>query len=211
MKCRQPGLIWLFMAVDGCGGAERPADAGQNRGDGAADQAAESAPSDAGADATGDARDATETGMSDTDASGDRAEAAPGPCDAFGRWKLTYAGSSMCKPIGGDTIAVKDKGGGTVEVWFEGEEPGMDTCGPGPPTPGKLEAKASLSSDGCTLTATWNTSWCTSGEGQCEKRELKITIAGDAGAGTLDYGRCWCDGGPGGKTTTLTATAARLP
>ena len=54
----------------------------------------------------------------------------------------------------------------------------MNTCGINP-TPGEKQARATLAEAECLLEAEWKTSWCTSGEQQCEQRKVVLRPMGD--------------------------------
>jgi len=64
--------------------------------------------------------------------------------------------------------------------------------------------------DGCTLTIDTDTSYCFSGEDQCEKRALTLELSGDEASGTLTYTKCGCPSF-GSPPITVKATATRLP
>lgn len=131
-------------------------------------------------------------------------------CDAMGTWQVSYASADagMCSPDP-DTITVEaDGNGGIVVTWAGRKRPSTCTY-PDAGDDSTYESPASLSADGCTLTAGSYASWCTSGESQCDRRDLTLEIAGDTATGTVTYARCWCMG-PGASTPAeYEATAVR--
>jgi hypothetical protein len=108
-----------------------------------------------------------------------------------------------------DTLIVEASSEETsgVKATFVGAEPPMSSCGmPSAPT---YETSATLSEDGCTLTARAHSAWCQSGEDQCEERDLTLTIQGDSASGKLTYKRCWCSEDPSGTAHDYDAEAVR--
>jgi hypothetical protein len=143
-------------------------------------------------------------------------ETAPGDgqagCNALGTWEVTYASADagMCSPDP-DTITVEADGDGGVVVNWAGRKRPSTCTYPDAGDDSTYESPASLSSDGCTLTAASHASWCMSGEDQCDRRDLTLEVAGDAASGTVTYSRCWCMGPGPSSPADYAATAVRVP
>jgi len=133
-----------------------------------------------------------------------------GPCVPFGTWKLTYEApqTNTCLPSE-DTVTVTKNTDGSISVSFEGDNTmPMDECSGPSPTPGTYTTTGSVSADGCTLTLGSSTSYCFSGESQCEKRAITLQISGDDATGTLEHEVCFC---PSPGPVTANATGKRAP
>ena len=132
-------------------------------------------------------------------------------CDALGTWEVTYASADagMCSPDS-DTITVEADGSGGVVVAWAGRKHASTCTYPDAGDDSTYENPASLSLDGCTLTAASRASWCTSGENQCDRRDLTLEIAGDGATGSLKYSRCWCMGPGPSAPADFAATAVRV-
>lgn len=116
-----------------------------------------------------------------------------GPCEPYGSWHVTYAaGDEMCSPPSHD-IVVAEGEAGQVLVTVVGDGPQQDTC-TNPPSQGTYSVTGTLSSDGCQLEIVSSSTWCTSGESQCESFDLSLTFSGSSASGTIDYKQCWCGG-----------------
>ncbi|TKC98844.1 hypothetical protein [Polyangium fumosum] len=135
-----------------------------------------------------------------------------GTCSAAGKWEITYEKDMAgCVPAGDLLTITPNASDVSISVTFEGDDTmPMHTCNPMPPEPASYTATGSVSADGCTLTAESDTSYCFSGEDQCEKRELTLQFAGDDAMGTLVYSKCGCPT-PGSGPITVKATAKRVP
>jgi hypothetical protein len=135
----------------------------------------------------------------------------PATCNALGTWEVSYASSDagMCSPDP-DTITVEADGDGVVVTWA-GRKRSSTCTYPDAGDDSTYENPASLSPDGCTLTAASYASWCMSGEDQCDRRDLTLGIAGDAAAGKVTYSRCWCMGPGPSSAVEYEATAVRVP
>jgi hypothetical protein len=131
-----------------------------------------------------------------------------GPCVPWGTWELTYQrGPQSCAPLT-DVLTVAEGAGGKVLITFEGDSTPLDEC-VDPPVPGTYSATGAVSADGCTLEAHTSSSYCYSGEDQCEKRDLSLVLRGDSASGNLTYARCWCNDDPSGPPETVVASAKR--
>lgn len=151
------------------------------------------------------------TGSSSSSSSASSSGGDAGPCDAFGTWDVTYSGSpEMCSPAS-DTIIIEAASGeeSGVKVTFVDGAPPASSCGG--PDDSAYTMSATLSEDGCTLTASAHASWCQSGEDQCDDRDLTLTLQGDKASGKITYKRCWCGDSPSGTPHDFDADAVRKP
>ncbi|HMY21974.1 MAG TPA: hypothetical protein PKA58_36870, partial [Polyangium sp.] len=114
-----------------------------------------------------------------------------GPCTPWGTWNLTYANDGTPCALTSDTVTITQNADGSTNVVFAGDDTmPMSMCGANP-EPGVYSTNATLSADGCSIELTSNSSYCFSGESQCEKRNVKLTIDGDAATGSLTHDVCW--------------------
>ncbi|MDI1449651.1 hypothetical protein [Polyangium sp. 6x1] len=136
----------------------------------------------------------------------------PDACSAAGQWQITYEQDmNGCAPMGDLLTVTPNASDASISVTFEGDDTApMHSCNPEPPMPASYTATGSVSADGCTLTLKSDTSYCFSGEDQCEKREITLQLAGDDAMGTLVYSKCGCPT-PGAGPITVKATAKRVP
>jgi len=150
-------------------------------------------------------------GSGGTGGTGGAGGGTPGPCSAAGKWQITYEKDMAgCVPTGDLLTVTPNASDVSISVTFEGDDTmPMHTCNPMPPEPATYTATGTVSADGCTLTLESETSYCFSGEGQCEERALTLQINGDDATGTLTYKKCWCPT-IGAGPVTVNATAKRV-
>lgn len=112
-------------------------------------------------------------------------------CELRGRWDVRYEGDAGgCAP-GADQLSVTSGADGGLEVTFVGRDAPASSCSP--QTPSTAATTVEVTGQGCTLKVKRELSWCTSGEGQCDRRELTLAPCSDGTLqGTLSYVRCWC-------------------
>lgn len=150
-----------------------------------------------------------ETQISNTSGgSSSSSSGSPGPCDPWGSWKLSYDDATSPCALLADTVTITQNGDGSASVVFDGDNTmPMSMCSPNP-EPGMYSTNATVSADGCTVQLASHTSYCYSGESQCENRDVQIQINGDSATGTLLYERCWCTTG---DPMPVGATGQRMP
>lgn len=118
------------------------------------------------------------------------------PCVPEGDWLVNYEPTSSGQSFDSNTIRIDDDGGAQVI----GETVSDNSCPPMQTGPGQLITSASLSNDGCTLTAEISKSWCQSGEANCEDRRIELDFCTNGSAtvanGALEACVCWIQGSP---------------
>lgn len=118
------------------------------------------------------------------------------PCIPDGDWLVSYDMTSSGQSFGSNTIRVNADGSAEVI----GEEVPDNSCPPMQTGPGDLTTSATLSDEGCTLTATISKSWCQSGEANCEDRRIELDFCNDGSSttasGSLEACVCWIQGSP---------------
>jgi hypothetical protein len=137
------------------------------------------------------------------DAGSDSSLAEAGACEPEGAWQVSYASDAGAPPA--ESIQVARAGMG-LDVAFTDREPPQDRCLPDA-GPGTASVTADFDETSCTLEATWSTSWCESGEQQCERFTLVLRFGGDAASGTATREGGWCSDK---RLSEYVATAARL-
>lgn len=126
------------------------------------------------------------------------------PAAPEGTWQIEYG--TGCEGAGPDLVFVSAAGTGW-RADFADRRPLPSPCGAaGPPD---YAAEATFEAATAELVLTLDTSWCFSGESQCDRRRVELTIGGDGASGTLEWTRCWSPD-PDGDPVTCSATAARL-
>jgi hypothetical protein len=141
-------------------------------------------------------------GASGTDAGGAAGEAG---CDPSGTWRIEYGPG--CEAAGADLVFVERQSESTFAAAFANRRPGPSTCGAGEVP--KYSAKSTFSVALCDLRLELETSWCFSGEQQCDDRVITLRLTPQGGDGTLEWTRCW-NPVAGGDPVSCTATATRL-
>ncbi len=116
----------------------------------------------------------------------------PGPCNPWGTWKFSYDDATAPCGLITDTVTITQNGDGSASVVFAGDDTmPVSMCSPNP-EPGVYSTNATVSADGCSVQLKSHTSYCYSGESQCENRDVQLIVNGDSAIGTLLYERCWC-------------------
>jgi hypothetical protein len=136
-----------------------------------------------------------------------------GICDASGTWRIDYPTYDACGPSDETITLSVDEDGGAAEVTFESRGLRGWQCGSANDDLSMYEATAVASANGCVVTLSSHSKWCTSGEAQCENLDVKLYLqAFKAGAeveGT--FRKCWCQtSGPEGKTVQVNGVATRM-
>jgi hypothetical protein len=137
-------------------------------------------------------------------------------CDPFGRWSITPVDSASgqqdsdtCNPARGDVVVAPTADPEHPSVTFTGRMAGPATCYPAEDYTRVIVNEATLSDGGCTLTATYDASWCDDGSPEGERRTLDLNLADQPPAGSLTTidsrcSTCWPDCPP--RTVAVTAT-----
>jgi hypothetical protein len=131
-------------------------------------------------------------------------------CDASGTWKVEYTDRPSCVPSGDTFTLSVDDDGGAAEVSFQNRGLEGWQCSGGDQS--TYEATAVTSENGCVVTLSSHSKYCTSSELQCDVLDLKLyinlykAVADVEGASRT----CWCGGSPSGSTAQIKGTATRM-
>jgi hypothetical protein len=120
-----------------------------------------------------------------------------GPCEPVDHWALTYAPLEAGPSQTAETVVISEADAGGYELtWLDRTVP-QDQCSPNPDGgsdagSGPVTVSASFDAATCTLSATWNASWCQSGEQQCDTFDLSLTLSGATASGSAERAWGWC-------------------
>jgi hypothetical protein len=121
------------------------------------------------------------------------AAAEPAPCEPYGTWTVSYTADAGSPPTTETLLVAPDPDAGGISVTFADRQPPVDTCSiPDAGNGATWSAAGTLDPATCTLTATYDASWCMSGEQQCDAFTLTLALAGSMGSGTAHEHGGWC-------------------